>query len=352
MDGIPLSMIVLDLRLWSNDADEKEILNSIVQTARSIGVGGADARLRKVVNQAQDVTRGDAIGPEVLCMLPMLLSYYDAGLPIVVFSSSHQRAITDILGFRKNIILEFVKPLVAGYDQYGGEGEALTGALRKALGMQAGRSLWMMTESIVRQGLRSNRLKAQDTARVIAHLVHGYILPSQAYDSLSLPSEFLEGRLGKIMRWGRQIEILSALRLIRHWKAHGVGWLPGARDNEYIERAAPLVCGMLLDALRRIPPNEISNHGKTIPPLPELDQKVSKDVVDAITESFEKPQLTDNRSRMLKDELRRVDFQTYSAIVFHKMLTSKVELSAALASSCYAYCAKAIQALPVRQQTN
>ena len=50
-----------------------------------------------------------------LALLPLLLSYVDPSLPIVVFSSTRQQAISDALGDRPGIITTFRKPVISGY---------------------------------------------------------------------------------------------------------------------------------------------------------------------------------------------------------------------------------------------
>jgi hypothetical protein len=80
-----------------------------------------------------------------LALLPLLLSHVDPSLPIVVFSSTRQRAITDVLDNRPGIITTFRKPVASGYMEGlspAGYSEKLSEALSKALQLNEARCIW------------------------------------------------------------------------------------------------------------------------------------------------------------------------------------------------------------------
>jgi hypothetical protein len=104
-------------------------------------VDAAEARVR------QDSSRSQKDVSELihLALLPLLLSYVDPSLPIVLFSSTRQQAVIDAVSHRPGIITSFQKPVISGYaeersprDYVANLSEALTDALK----LHESRCIW------------------------------------------------------------------------------------------------------------------------------------------------------------------------------------------------------------------
>jgi hypothetical protein len=107
-----------------------------------------DDWLKRAVNLQLDgsaeVSRMDKTYLEALTLLPRVLALTDLSLPIVIFSSTGQREITEILKNYGNIITEFEKPRLFGYqsaDIKSHTRAAFQLAVGKALQLCAGRKL-------------------------------------------------------------------------------------------------------------------------------------------------------------------------------------------------------------------
>lgn len=119
-DNFRPDILYLDLRLWSeNDGRARsEFFRRLTRASAAIrGDRIPDPAVREALQAAHHVlaSPADAIDPSALALLPLLLSHYDPSLPLVIFSSTHQRAVSELLVDRPNVTTRFMKPLVSGY---------------------------------------------------------------------------------------------------------------------------------------------------------------------------------------------------------------------------------------------
>jgi len=140
-------VLFLDLRFWDNDAGRQEIMKELVQYAEALHVDECtDEDIQVALKAAQAARDGRSGFPlEALTLLPLLLSQLDRTFPIILFSSSHQRAVSEALRNRRNIITSFAKPMISGY----GEKIPMTRsiynlahAVNKALDLHEARIVW------------------------------------------------------------------------------------------------------------------------------------------------------------------------------------------------------------------
>ncbi len=152
-------ILFLDLRLFPESTssqpsgDEREFLRALLSLCSSTSSTlPVDERLNTALSAAQRRQNG---GPEelaALALLPLLISHADPSLPVVLFSSTHQREIVDALKHRPNIITTFSKPIVTGYSTIDAGSTAvleLVESIRDALRLHRIRPVW---EAIVRLG--------------------------------------------------------------------------------------------------------------------------------------------------------------------------------------------------------
>ncbi len=127
-------VLFLDLRLYAGKPvhEEAKFFRKIAAIARARFCNHADLpwpgfspeeldRLDswlKVAVEGGNSDRSDSIYLEVLTLLPRVLALSDLSLPIVIFSSTTQRRITVCLQDYQNIIVEFAKPAVHGYNSH------------------------------------------------------------------------------------------------------------------------------------------------------------------------------------------------------------------------------------------
>lgn len=119
-DDFRPDVLFLDLRLWAeDDVRGRSAFFSRLKRASS-AMGGDRIRnpaVREALQAADHVLANPAgqIAPAALALLPLLLSHYDPSLPLVVFSSTHQSVVNELLAERPNVVTRFMKPVVSGY---------------------------------------------------------------------------------------------------------------------------------------------------------------------------------------------------------------------------------------------
>ncbi len=106
------TVLLLDLRLFADRPvqDEKAFVSRLLAIAEKQGIGDIDLTV-----VSRWISNGKREGPgydHVLALLPLTIAAFDPTLPIVTFSSTGRRSITDVLARRRNIILDFAKPRV------------------------------------------------------------------------------------------------------------------------------------------------------------------------------------------------------------------------------------------------
>jgi len=134
-------VLFLDLRLWDNVDRGIMVIDNLLETITKLEERGYEIRdkgFKIVRNVASEVKAGDREIPlQALALLPLFLSCINRKLPIILFSSTHQWDILNILKRYSNIITNFTKPINSGYEEqrllpkY--PGRALVTAIKKAL---------------------------------------------------------------------------------------------------------------------------------------------------------------------------------------------------------------------------
>ena len=124
-------------------------------TEESEPVGPALANLQRVAAAAQKRLdnllapkdrRTSQVGPEYLLFLPLLLCYVDPSLPIVLFSSTRQRIVSQLFVEYANVITPFGKPFVAPYEDAPTPKsyiDELSSAIKAALLFHEARVVWV-----------------------------------------------------------------------------------------------------------------------------------------------------------------------------------------------------------------
>jgi len=275
-NGIPLAGLFLDLRLWNREQEAARVIAHILSAAQRVGASGAgDDAMQRALSAAASTVAGKNTQREqldALALLPLLLSHYDASLPIIVFSSTQQRRVTEALGHRHNIITTFSKPVLAGYDSSGDELGILVEAVRQALSLQPGRHLWNVLENFkLRSGAWKLPLSEADVRKMLAGFIWDYLTAGRSHDFLSVPWEFLEAcffrRPGKtpgytadsrrrsVVAWAPSHEYLvRSIENFRHRKSHGLGLLGQTNDDlDALRKIAALLAALLLDFLSDCP---------------------------------------------------------------------------------------------------
>jgi hypothetical protein len=249
----PLScdVLVLDLRLWTDKEGRRAFLERLVKISDHLQAWAInDEKLNAALSRAREIigprdqgreneatqTNGDeqeASEVEALALMPLLLSYYDPSLPIMLFSSTHQRTLLASVSHRPNIITQFTKPILSGYgeDETPVElgrnlGKAFTAAIElhesRPCWMRAARTdwkstavfeiawpadagkvtvynssvtVWPMEQRRIAGGQMSPKLKAGSLRALLADHYQHYIEGAQYYDYASIPWETIEGSL-------------------------------------------------------------------------------------------------------------------------------------------------------------
>jgi len=221
-------ILLLDLRLWLEDSQKKVFLNTLRATCDQLDVKNGlcekDASFKTAYGAA--FANGAQNETAALVLLPLLLSHYDPSLPIVLFSSTHQRAVIEMVAHRPNIITDFSKPLLGNQLQITEAEnllENLRGALEKAIKLHEARIIWERIEKLdtkapefyiagekdgVKNTIKStyNRLgvdaidyplSPEEVRKQLGYYFQHYILRAAYYDFVSIPWEFIEGGLTK-----------------------------------------------------------------------------------------------------------------------------------------------------------
>ncbi len=217
-------VLLLDLRLWSDDENglrtAVQVLSDVCDTVSAVGVAPIDDASVRHAFRAADAFRKQperGLAPDALALLPLFLSHYDPSLPIVLFSSTQQRAVFGLLKNRRNVITDFAKPAVGGYVAELSIRDYTSGfkrAMRHAKALHASRGVWqriaaMATHQVSWPNLRILRRNAkwhEEVCRVtvtaelietIAAECQRTLLSGRYADALQAPSNILEDHLGQ-----------------------------------------------------------------------------------------------------------------------------------------------------------
>jgi hypothetical protein len=318
----PADMIILDLRLWTRSEERAAFMSRLVAICKSLRVATAvnedtpvtDPHFERAYRQAKSLISGDESLSEIeaLALLPLLISYYDPSLPIILFSSTHQRSIVQMISHRQNIITDFAKPILSGYGEERQAAELvddLTDAIRHAIVLHEARGIWsqlsntswkvspvfecqtarsdgtkfmgvynvppaatvMSTSGYLDSedaGVSTPRVDGDDLHILLARHFVSYLQGKNHLDFASIPWELLEGILTPeavlndptIINpdFGLRHDLVSpleernylprALEIIRHKKTHGQ--IPSMNGEDDFRIGAILQFAVLLDFIR------------------------------------------------------------------------------------------------------
>ena len=220
-------VLLLDLRLWEEKRDDlrRTFMKDVVTACRYLGADTLDDPVFRRAFQAAEALAENKEASEIpaLTLLPLLLSHYDPSLPIILFSSTHQREVIEMVSHRPNIITNFAKPVLSRYEK------ALTpepminnlrDALQQAIGLHEVRIVWNRIintdwkeapaiqvlsgaaafDRETYNGKDDNKthapsIKGNTLKKVMAEWYVHYIQTGCYYDFASVPYEFIEGCL-------------------------------------------------------------------------------------------------------------------------------------------------------------
>ncbi|HEY4652898.1 MAG TPA: hypothetical protein VIH22_00220 [Cyclobacteriaceae bacterium] len=304
-------ILLLDLRLWldndQKDNDQKKAFFASLKAACDLlGVStllekdGVFKRAYKAAFESSEQNETAA-----LVLLPLLLSHYDPSLPIVLFSSTHQREVIEMVAHRPNIITDFAKPLLGNNSQFQVAGNILKdlrGALEKAIKLHEARIIWERIENLDSKapafyiagdsnvilesfnGPPASRaisypLSSEEIRKQLGCYFQYYILQAAYFDFVSIPWEFIEGRLtdgltsAGVTIWYSRLDVTTMngdalvgypkndggllLKQLRHKKAHGdltgllSSLLSSCMSLEYWRRFAILEFLVFIDFLEQ-----------------------------------------------------------------------------------------------------
>jgi len=292
-------VLLLDLRLWLDSQIDlrKDVMKRLIQVCNNLGTKKIqDDKFHRAFAAAEAISISEQTSNKseltALALLPLLLSHYDPSLPIVLFSSTHQREVLEMVGHRPNIITGFSKPLLTGYGDGQRPEEAVSGlvaALKRALRLHEARSIWIrlcddgfkwerpyppfMTREV--QGQTTSNwtwnedngaylpestiapeyaykpkliLQPDHLRKRLAFIYRHYLLSEKYYDFASVPRELVEGALTPPMSpllVGTRIfaglcprgidnirnELEACLRNCRNRKAHGHAEYPDSSEK-------------------------------------------------------------------------------------------------------------------------
>jgi hypothetical protein len=324
---VPCDILILDLRLWTSNIAKDTFFDRILRLCTHLGAEKiADDKFQKAIQRAaigNSDQNGDQSEVEALALFPLLLSHVDPSIPIILFSSTHQRAVIELVSHRPNIVIDFAKPILSGYgEERPAEGviEDLDRALHRAIQLHEARSIWKrlrntewktspvfecrtrVSDSTTVMGVynvppaaivRADRVDAGIAApgangaelrKLLAGDFINYIQRPNHFDFASIPWEVLEGNLipeevlddtrimnpdfgfspGLVIPLELRNFVPRALEIIRHKKAHGHVPLSDRFDLGVFRVSAMLQLAFLLDFLE-------GSESKAAPLQPDLD---------------------------------------------------------------------------------
>jgi hypothetical protein len=315
-------ILVLDLRLFPESDvhrasdEETRFLERLTAIGRKIAL--KCVWTERALEAAKKRLEGQPENPLQWALLPLLLSEADPSLPIVIFSSTHQRDIAEALHSMPNVVTDFAKPLPSEYGE-AGIGRVRTDlrtAVKRALELHEKRAVWMRFAALAnwgrppiyevvsyhddprvynyegtppdharRRGRKRDkgifkwkpRLRGTELQQRLAAYYRDHLLWEQYIESLSTPFELFEEclvpdsllddlREHEVSLWFEQDidsahnPIAKALGLIRHKKNHGHARHGGMKLWEEWGNRTRLVAVILLflcDYIEQRPPGEL-----------------------------------------------------------------------------------------------
>jgi hypothetical protein len=279
-------VLILDLRLWLESKTRKKFMTELVRICDRLKSQGInDEGFKQALAAAKECVAGEVVSEiQMLVLLPLLISHYDPSLPIVLFSSTHQRDVTELLAHRPNIITKFAKPILTGYGEVqrpSMEIVKLTCALNKAINLHEARGVWERLPAIAwndcarpwftlgsdpynRPGgtIVQPRIEGDRLKKFFAYCYEHYLQGEAYYDFASAPFEFIEGVLPNLLTDPALDDAFRlddtirnqpgfALKNMRHRKAHGYAGRPRyEKESEEWRMATILEFQIWLDFIR------------------------------------------------------------------------------------------------------
>jgi hypothetical protein len=318
---VSCDILMLDLRLWADEAGRSRFLRRLIKICDRLKAQEInDEKFQSALARAREISRlpaapleggtaptngwRDTSEIEAVALMPLLLSHYDSSLPIILFSSTHQRTLLASVSHRPNIIVSFTKPILSGY----GEDDTparlalnLDKAFTSALELHESRPIWRrivktdwrsppvfeiawptgdgkttVYNSPVTSwpseaqrtfgGLQQPKLKGKRLQATLADHYRHYIEDANYYDYASVPWEIIEGSLipDKFLDspfnsnpqfslepgLNARNHVVELLRHIRNKKTHGQAQSPsGSSDLRQYRLAALMAFMFFLDFL-------------------------------------------------------------------------------------------------------
>jgi hypothetical protein len=315
-------ILMLDLRLWSDEEGRSHFLQQLLKVCDHLKAHEIrDEKFQAALERAREITgrhaapeaggaarlagsTHDVSEIEAVALLPLLLSHYDPSLPILLFSSTHQRTLLASVSHRPNIVVSFTKPILSGYGEEDTParlarnlGKAFAAALelhesrpiwRRIAGTEwrstpvfeiawsaaGGKTTvynspvtsWLPDAQRTSGGPQPPKLKGKRLQVTLADHYRHYIEDANYYDYASVPWESIEGSLipDKFLDspfnsnpqfslepgLSARNHVAELLRHIRNKKTHGQARSPSS-SAEFVEyrRAALLAFMFFLDFL-------------------------------------------------------------------------------------------------------
>jgi len=290
---VDCDVLLLDLRLWITAGQKQQFMEELVAACDALGAKTLikrDDHFRKAYEKGVKLKDNDKDDEQkkpseihALALFPLLLSYYDPSFPIILFSSTHQRDVIEMVSHRKNIIVDFAKPIMSGYGHEHTPSKLIKNlyrALQRAVEMHENRIVWnrlpnfeVSMASPVNISTKIYTLKRQrtlqennDWRRALTRVYEHYFVRKQYYDFTSVPWEFIEGSYNMGSAPGKKDEykcrgnLASGLQWIRHRKTHGRMLRDALSGTDWgkpdLRTCAVLEFLVLLDFLSREQPSD------------------------------------------------------------------------------------------------
>ena len=242
-------VLFLDLRLWDEkENSSKEVMKKIICVANQLleNTSNIPPKLVEALEAAKEARDNEIVfPPKALTLLPLLLSCIDRTLPIVLFTSSHQRVVSEMLQDFPNVITSFVKPLISGYGELISPEDSMSDledAIKKAIELHEARIAWKRICDLeprdacfILEGdqeecvLVSFNKRLEELRLCLVELFETCAFGDSVYESISLPWEFLEYEVARCNKGYERIkpqkdsrgDLAAALKRTRNAKTHG-----------------------------------------------------------------------------------------------------------------------------------
>lgn len=305
--GLPRSLdipnadiLIMDLRLWLEDETgaRLQFMKRLTEVCIQLGAKAiSDPHFQRAHSRVVGLAQGKEVNElPALAALPLLLSHIDRSIPIILFSSTHQREILEMVSHRQNIITTFAKPLMSGYgvEQRSSKVIAkLRSALSRGIDLHEARIVWKRFPDLdwgsrpqfkVRDGANSiakynsprcpqqePQIDDKRLRKLLADCYEYYLQGEAYYDFVSVPYEFIESAFtpplvalnspdtGFCLEDVYRNQPGRALQNMRNRKAHGhVGRPRSKSEQEYWRKATIFEFLVWLDFIEASKSTDIS----------------------------------------------------------------------------------------------